>query len=59
VVDGNVYRVLSRIYGILSINNAGIKEFKALAVQLLDINNPDYNQAIMEFGRALQTRIHL
>ncbi|MDP5100056.1 MAG: A/G-specific adenine glycosylase [Nonlabens sp.] len=53
VVDGNVYRVLSRIYGIATpINStAGIKEFKALAVQLLDISNPGtHNQAIMEFG---------
>lgn len=56
VVDGNVYRVLSRIYGINTAINetAGIKEFKQLAIQLLDIKNPDvYNQAIMEFG-ALQ-----
>ncbi|GAL73754.1 A/G-specific adenine glycosylase [Nonlabens ulvanivorans] len=56
VVDGNVYRVLSRIYGISTPINesAGIKEFKKLASQLIDHNQPDvYNQAIMEFG-ALQ-----
>lgn len=53
VVDGNVYRVLSRYFGIkTSINSTkGIKEFKALASQLIDQNKPgDYNQSIMEFG---------
>lgn len=56
VVDGNVYRVLSRILGIsLPINSTeGIKEFKKLANQLIDPDNPAmHNQAIMEFG-ALQ-----
>jgi A/G-specific adenine glycosylase len=56
VVDGNVYRVLSRIYGIHTPINApdGVKEFKKLAIQLLDKKNPaTHNQAIMEFG-ALQ-----
>lgn len=53
VVDGNVYRVLSRVYGIdTPINSTqGIKEFKALAQELIDINQPaNFNQAIMEFG---------
>ena len=53
VVDGNVYRVLSRVYGIdTPINStAGVKEFKALAQELIDENRPaDFNQAIMEFG---------
>ncbi len=53
VVDGNVYRALSRYFGIdTPINTShGIKEFKTLATSLLDSNNPgDYNQAIMEFG---------
>ncbi|MBU2950681.1 A/G-specific adenine glycosylase [Tamlana agarivorans] len=53
VVDGNVYRVLSRYYGIdTPINSSkGAKEFKALAQELIDVKNPsDYNQAIMEFG---------
>lgn len=53
VVDGNVYRVLSRVYGIdTPINStAGIKEFKALAQELIDKDRPaDFNQAIMEFG---------
>ena len=53
VVDGNVYRVLSRYYGIKTpINSsAGIKKFKALAQTLIDEKQPGiYNQAIMDFG---------
>ncbi|PKQ44680.1 A/G-specific adenine glycosylase [Confluentibacter flavum] len=53
VVDGNVYRVLSRYFGINTpINSSnGAKAFKQLAQQLIDKNNPaEYNQAIMEFG---------
>ena len=53
VVDGNVYRVLSRYFGIeIPINSSkGVKEFKALADTLIDKNKPaNYNQAIMEFG---------
>lgn len=53
VVDGNVYRVLSRVFLIETpINESkGIKEFKTLAQQLIDPTRPGtYNQAIMEFG---------
>ncbi|WP_458628485.1 A/G-specific adenine glycosylase [Winogradskyella sp. PC D3.3] len=53
VVDGNVYRVLSRYFGIETPINStlGIKEFKTLASTLIDPNQPaTYNQAIMEFG---------
>lgn len=53
VVDGNVYRVLSRVFGIgLPINTTrGIKIFKEQAQYLLDKSDPGtYNQAIMEFG---------
>ena len=53
VVDGNVYRVLSRYFGIKTpINSsAGIKEFKALAQTLIDFKQPGtFNQAIMDFG---------
>jgi A/G-specific adenine glycosylase len=53
VVDGNVYRVLSRYYGVETPINStnGIKEFKVLAQSLLPKSNiGDYNQAIMEFG---------
>lgn len=58
VVDGNVYRVLSRYFGIdTAINSsAGIKIFKQLAQQLIDDKNPGtHNQALMEFG-ALQCK---
>lgn len=53
VVDGNVYRVLSRVFGIATPINSvdGKKEFKVLAQNLLDKDQPaTYNQAIMEFG---------
>lgn len=53
VVDGNVYRVLSRIFGISTPINtsAGIREFKALAQLLIERDRPGvYNQAVMEFG---------
>ncbi|MEJ6792849.1 MAG: A/G-specific adenine glycosylase [Lacinutrix sp.] len=53
VVDGNVYRALSRIYGICTPINTGkgFKEFKALAQELIDKKRPaTFNQAIMEFG---------
>ncbi len=53
VVDGNVYRVLARYFGIHTPINSteGKKIFKALASDSIDIHNPaDFNQAIMEFG---------
>ncbi len=53
VVDGNVYRVLARYFGIETPINStkGIKEFKQLATTLIDTDIPgDYNQALMEFG---------
>lgn len=53
VVDGNVYRVLSRYFGIYTAINSskGAKEFKALAQKLIDKKDPaTFNQAIMEFG---------
>ena len=56
VIDGNVYRVLSRIFGIETPIDStyGKNIFKKLATELIDTKNPDtYNQAIMEFG-ALQ-----
>ena len=54
VVDGNVYRVLSRFFGITTPINqtAGIKEFQTLANAIIQ-NTSDaasYNQGIMEFG---------
>jgi len=56
VVDGNVYRVLSRFYGIEKPidSTSGKKEFAKIAQKMLDKNDPaTHNQAIMEFG-ALQ-----
>ena len=53
VVDGNVYRVLSRIYGIETPidSTLGRQEFKQLANDLIPSKKPGiYNQAIMEFG---------
>jgi A/G-specific adenine glycosylase len=53
VVDGNVYRVLSRYFGIdIPINaSRGISYFKNLARKVLSHENiRDYNQGIMEFG---------
>ncbi|UNY99544.1 A/G-specific adenine glycosylase [Zhouia spongiae] len=53
VVDGNVYRVLARYFGVdFAINSTeGIKYFKELASELIDKGNPaEYNQGIMEFG---------
>jgi A/G-specific adenine glycosylase len=53
VVDGNVFRVLARVFGIdTPINSTtGKKEFSALANELIDTTDPDlHNQAIMEFG---------
>ena len=53
VVDGNVYRVLSRFFGNDTPidTTAGQKVFKALASELLDHEQPGiYNQALMEFG---------
>ena len=57
VVDGNVYRVLSRHFGISTPINSteGKKEFALLAQELLPTSNlksqsSNYNQAIMDFG---------
>lgn len=53
VVDGNVYRVLSRLFGIdMPIDSSeGKKYFAELAQELLHRECPDlYNQAIMDFG---------
>lgn len=53
VVDGNVYRVLARLYDIdTPINiNEGQKLFAQLADELLNRKQPGlHNQAVMEFG---------
>lgn len=56
VVDGNVFRVLSRFFDIETdiASSSAKKEFTALANELIPKDNPAiFNQAIMEFG-ALQ-----
>jgi A/G-specific adenine glycosylase len=53
VVDGNVYRVLARHYGIFTPMNSteGVKEFHLLANHLLPKGqSAQFNQAIMDFG---------
>ena len=53
VVDGNVYRVLARIFGVYEdiTQNSSKKTFAELAQGLIPEKQPDiYNQAIMEFG---------
>jgi len=53
VVDGNVFRVLARLFGLEDdiLSSSGKKKFAKLANQLMPEENPGlYNQAIMEFG---------
>lgn len=53
VVDGNVFRVLARVFGLAEniASPAGKKAFQLLADSLISETEPDtYNQAIMEFG---------
>lgn len=53
VVDGNVFRVLARIFGMDSdiASPMGKKFFTEKANALLDVDQPDvFNQAMMEFG---------
>ena len=53
VVDGNVYRVLSRLFALDTPidTSIGKKQFAQLAKDLLDVDNPGiHNQALMEFG---------
>ena len=58
VVDGNVYRVLARVFGIDTPidSTAGQRRFAELAQQLLHRTDPGrYNQAIMDFGATVCT----
>ncbi len=53
VVDGNVFRVLARVFGIDKdiASNEGKKYFFAKANELIPSDQPDvFNQAVMEFG---------
>jgi len=55
VLDGNVFRVLSRFFGILTaIDGKDKSVYSPLAHELLDKKNPRiYNQAIMDFGATI------
>lgn len=53
VVDGNVFRVIARLFGIDTPidSSEGKKQFKQIAQKLLHPKYPaDHNQAMMEFG---------
>jgi A/G-specific adenine glycosylase len=53
VVDGNVYRVLARVFGLFTPtdSSAGKREFQSLADALLDLEDPGgFNQAMMDLG---------
>lgn len=58
VVDGNVYRVISRLFKIDQPidSNEGKKIFRKTAQELIDLKNPsDHNQAMMELGSLICT----
>lgn len=58
VVDGNVYRVLARFFGVETPVNSmqGKREFMLLAQQLLPAKRAaDFNQALMDFGAMMCT----
>lgn len=53
VVDGNVYRLLSRYFGVeIPVNTgAGVTYFEQLAKEVMEAEQiGNYNQAVMEFG---------
>lgn len=61
VVDGNVVRVLARVFGIdvAYDTTAGKKQITALAQELIDENQPGaYNQAIMDYGATICTPLN-
>ncbi len=60
VVDGNVYRVLARYFGIRTPidSNEGKKLFQALADRVLDRSDPGgFNQGIMDHGSTVCTPV--
>lgn len=55
-IDGNVYRIMARYFGVDTPmdTSQGQKELRALAQNAVDEQHPDvYNQAIMDFGGTL------
>lgn len=58
VVDGNVFRVLARYFGIETdiASGKGKKQFEALANEIIPVDQPaEFNQAMMDFGARLCT----
>lgn len=58
VIDGNVYRFISRLYGLSTPigTPAAYREFEQLLLRLIDRQRPDrFNAALMDFG-SLQCR---
>ena len=61
VVDGNVYRVLARYFGIATLvgTTAAKKEFTELAQRLLPADDPAaFNQGMMDFGATCCTPVN-
>lgn len=53
VIDGNVYRFVSRLYGIATpiATDAAYRKFEALLLKKIDLRRPDrFNAALMDFG---------
>lgn len=53
VIDGNVYRFISRLYGIATpiATNVAYSEFEGLLLKQIDRRHPDrFNAALMDFG---------
>lgn len=53
VIDGNVYRFISRYYGIFTPIGTvtAYKEFESILLKVIDCDHPDdFNQALMDFG---------
>jgi len=58
VVDGNVFRVLARYFGIETdiASGKGKKQFESLANEIIPVDQPaEFNQAMMDFGARLCT----
>lgn len=58
VMDGNVIRIIARLFGISEAfdTTSGQKLFRELAQKLIDVHQPAiYNQAIMDFGATVCT----
>lgn len=52
-IDGNVYRVIARVFGVFAspFTSKGKSSFRELLMELMDQKNPDvFNQALLDFG---------